>query len=107
LIWINWKGKYPINKIFFNSIEYNDATFSDDIILFSDGIYQLKLSEIQLIRKGKLSGLLSKMKLLKIFFNSRILNSVEIKYKAKASLNKNSLVLSNGWSLFEIVTWEK
>jgi hypothetical protein len=107
LIWINWKGKYPINKIFFNSIEYNDAIFKNDIILFNDGIYQLKFSEIQLIRKSKLSGLFSKMKLLKIFFNHRILNSVEIKYKARTSLNKNSFVLSNGWSLFEIVTWGK
>jgi hypothetical protein len=107
LIWINWKGKYPINKIYFNSIEYNDAIFENDIIIFSDGIYQLKFSEIQLIRKGKLSRLFSKMKLLKIFFNRRILNSVEIKYKAKTSLSKNSIVLSNNWSLFEIVTWGK
>jgi hypothetical protein len=107
LIWINWKGKYPMNKIFFNSIEYNDAIFENDIIIFSDGIYQLKFLEIQLIRKGKLSRLFSKMKLLKIFFNHRILNSVETKYKAKTSLSKNSIVLSSDWSLFEIVTWGK
>jgi hypothetical protein len=93
--------------MFFNGIEYNDAIFENDIIIFSDGIYQLKFSEIQLIRKGKLSRLFSKMKLLKIFFNRRILNSVEIKYKAKTSLSKNSIVLSNNWSLFEIVTWGK
>jgi hypothetical protein len=106
LIWINWKGEYPVNKIFFNGVEYNDAIFTDDIIRFSNGMYQLKFSQIQLIRKGKLSGLLTKMKLLKIFFNNWMLNSMEIKYKAKASLFKNSLVFSNGWSLFEIVTWE-
>jgi hypothetical protein len=107
LIWINWKGKYPVNKIFFNSIEYNDAIFENDIIVFGDGIYQLKFLEIQLIRKGKLSRLFSKMKLLKIFFNRKILNSVEIKYKARTSLSKNSIVLSNDWSLYEIVTWGK
>jgi hypothetical protein len=107
LIWINWKGKYPVNKIFFNSIEYNDAIFENDIIVFGDGIYQLKFLEIQLIRNGKLSRLFSKMKLLKIFFNRKILNSVEIKYKARTSLSKNSIVLSNDWSLYEIVTWGK
>jgi hypothetical protein len=107
LIWINWKGKYPINKIFFNSIEYNDVIFENDIILFNGRMYELKFSEIQLIRKGKLSEIISKMKFLKLFFNHRILNSVEIKYKARTSLNKNSFVLSNGWSLFEIVTWGK
>jgi hypothetical protein len=47
------------------------------------------------------------MKLLKIFLNRRILNTVEIKYKAKTTLSKNSVFLSNGWSLFEIVTWGK
>jgi hypothetical protein len=107
LIWINWKGGYPVNKLFFNDIEYNDAVFENDIIIFGDGIYQLKFSEIQLIRKGRLSGLFSKMKLLKIFLNRRILNTVEIKYKAKTTLSKNSVFLSNGWSLFEIVTWGK
>lgn len=107
LIWISWKGKYPINKIFFNSIEYNDVIFEEDMILFNGRMYELKFSEIQLIRKGTLSELLSKMKFLKLFFNHRFLNSVEIKYKARTSLNKNSLVLSNGWSLFEIAIWGK
>ena len=107
LIWINWEGKYPLNKLFFNGVEYNDATFEKEIIKFSDGTYQLKFSEIQLIRKGRLSELFSKMKFLKIFFNRSILNSVEIKYKARSSLCNNTLVLSNGWSLFEIVTWGK
>jgi hypothetical protein len=107
LIWIYWKGKYSLNKIFINSIEYNDAIFEKDIIIFGDGTYQLKFSEIQLIREGKLSGLFSKMKLLKIFFNRRMLNTDEIKYKAKTTLSKNSAFLSNGWSLFEIVTWGK
>jgi len=69
--------------------------------------HHLKFSEIQLIREGKLSGLFSKMKLLKIFFNRRILDTVEIKYKAKTTLSNNSIFLSNGWSLFEAVTWGK
>lgn len=107
LIWIKWTGKYPVNKIFFNGIEYNDAIFENDTINFCDGAYQLKFSEIHLIRKGKLSKLFLKMKMLKILFDHRILNSLEIKYKSKTSLNKNSIVMSNGWSLFEIVTWGK
>ncbi|MCE5347582.1 MAG: hypothetical protein LLG13_15035 [Bacteroidales bacterium] len=107
LIWINWKGKYPVNKIFFNGVEYNDAIFENDNFVFCNGMYQLKFSEIQIIRKGNLSGLFSKMKLLRIFFNRRFMKTVEIKYKAKTTLNKNSVVLSNDWSLFEIVTWGK
>ena len=107
LIWIYWKGKYPINKILLNGIEHNNAVFKDDFVIFGNGTYELKFSEIQVIRQGKLSGLFSKMKLIKIFFNSTILNTIEIKYKAKTTLIKNSVVLSNEWSLFEIVTWGK
>ncbi len=107
LIWIWWKGKHPINKMLFNDIEYNDAAFENDSVVFGNGTYQLKFSEIQIIRHGKLSGLFSKMKLLRIFFNRRILNTTETKYKAKTTLSKNSIVLSIGWSLFEIVTWGK
>jgi hypothetical protein len=107
LIWIYWKGKYPVNKMFFNNIEYNDAAYKNDFIIFGNGTFQLKFSEIQVIRQGKLSGLFSKMKFLKLLFNHRILNTVEIKYKAKTTLSKNSIALANNWSLFEIVTWGK
>jgi hypothetical protein len=107
LIWIHWKGSYPLNNIFLNGIEYNDAIFENDSVIFNDGIYRLKFSEIQTIRNGRLSGLFSKMKFLKVFFSSRLLKTVEIKYKAKTILSGDTGFLSDGWSLFEIVTWGK
>jgi hypothetical protein len=107
LIWINWKGSYAINKIFLNSFEFNDAIFEKDNIIFGNGIYHLQFSDIHVIRKGKISRLFSKMPHMKIFFNRKILGTVEVKFKAKTILNKNSILLSKGWSLFEIVTWGK
>jgi hypothetical protein len=107
VIWISWQGKVPINKIFYNGIEFNDAVFGNDIIIFGDGAYKLSFSEKRIIRRGKLSGLFSKMAFLKIFFNRRILNTMEIKYKARTSFSKNAVFLSDGWSLFEVVTWGK
>ena len=107
VIWINWLGKYPVNKIFFNGTEFDDAIYEDDNIIFGDGTYHLKFTEISFIRKGKLSGLFLKMKLLKLFLNRRILDTEEIKIKARTNLSKNSVFLSNGWSLYEVVTWGK
>lgn len=107
MIWINWLGEYSLNKIFCNGIEFNDAIFENDIIIFGDGTYQLMFSEIQLVRRGKLSGLFLKMNMLKIFLNRRILNTIEIKYKARTIFTNNTVFLSNGWSLFEVVTWGK
>jgi hypothetical protein len=107
VIWINWKGKFPVNRIFLNGVEYNDATYKDDIISFCDGIYQLRFSEVLIIRKGKLLNLFSGISWLKFLFNRRILETMEIKYKAKTIFSKNSVSLSKGWSLYEIVTWAK
>jgi hypothetical protein len=107
IIWINWVGKYPVNRIFLNGVEYNDAIFKDGIISFSDEIYQLKFSEILTIREGKLLNLFPAISFLKLLFNRRILDTVEIKYKAKTIFSKNGVRLSKGWSLYEIVTWAK
>jgi hypothetical protein len=105
VIWINWKNEHPLNKIFLDGTEYNDAIFEDENVIFDNGKHKLTFSEIRTIRNGKLSGLFSKMKFLKMFFNSRLLDTVETKYKAKTTLTEDSVFLSTGWSLFEIVKW--
>lgn len=107
IIWIHWKGNYPINKIICNGAIYEDAIFEENRILFDNGNYILKFQGTTIIRKGKLSNLLSRMPWLKIIINSRILNTIEIKYKAKTSFSKNNIKIDNGWSLFEIVTFVK
>ena len=107
LIWIYWKGKFTLNKMFFNDREYNDAVFENESVVFDNGTYRLNFSDMQVIRQGKLAGLFSKMKLLRMFINHKILNALEIKYKAKTVFSKNSIDLSTDWSLFEIVTWGK
>jgi hypothetical protein len=107
ITWINWKGDNPLNKIYCNGEEYNDAIFQENSIIFGSGAYVLMFNEITIIRKGRLRNALSNMPWIKIFFNPRILNTMEIKYKAKSTLVFNSEISASGWSLFEIVTWEK
>ena len=43
----------------------------------------------------------------KQYFDCEILNTFEIKYKAKSSFHKDLITIDKGWSLFEIVTWGK
>jgi hypothetical protein len=107
VIWIHWLGDHPVNKIFLNGTEFNDAIFKDDTIIFGDGSWQLKFSDIMPVRKGRLSGIFPKMAFLKLFLNKRIMNTFERKYKARTAFSKDSVLLSNGWSLFEVVTWGK
>lgn len=107
VIWISWKSDHPLNKIFLDGTEYNDAIFESETVVFNNGKHKLTFSEPRTIRNGKLSGLFSKMKYLKIFFNSRLLDTVETKYKAKSVLTGDSALITTGWSLFEIVKWGK
>jgi hypothetical protein len=107
ILWISWKGNHPVNKLYCNSIEYNDSIFDEEKITFGRGTYVLLFNEISIIRKGRLSNVFSKIPLIKIFFNNRILNSIEEKYKAKSVLTINQKISSTGWSLYEIMLWKK
>jgi hypothetical protein len=81
--------------------------FEEGRLIFGEGTYELLFNEISLIRKGKLSNLFSGIPWMKIFFSIHILNSLEIKYKAKSVLTLNQEISSTGWSLYEIVTWKR
>jgi hypothetical protein len=107
ITWIKWKGTYPLNKIFCNGTEYNDAVFEERRIIFGEGIFSLEFMEIKVIRKGRLSEIFSKIWWLKLLYNKSLFNTIEAKYKAKSALTKNLEFKSNGWSLFELVTWGK
>ncbi len=107
ITWINWKGSSPLNKIFCNGVEYNDAIFDKEKIIFGEGAFTMNFERISIIRNGRLSDVLSRMPLLKLISGSRILGSTEIKYKAKSTLSRNSEVVAEGWALYETVIWKK
>jgi hypothetical protein len=106
IIWINWKGDHPLNKLYCNGMEYNDSLFEEERIIYGRGTYILFFNQISVVRKGKLSNLFSGIKWIKIFFNRGILNTIENKYKAKSVLSHNRKILSDGWTLYEIVKWK-
>lgn len=106
IIWLNWKGKYPLNILFCNGIRYEDAFFENESIYFDNRKYFINFNRIFVLRERKLSKILSKMSFLKILFNNRILNTKEIKYKAKTTLYNNLNIISEGWSIYEIVLWK-
>jgi hypothetical protein len=103
--WINISGDFPVNKLFFNGKEYHDAVFGKDLIVFDDGASILKFDINSVIREGKLVNIFSRMSLLRIFFDTRILNAIEIKYKAKSTFSHKDKI-SDGWSLYETVIWK-
>jgi hypothetical protein len=59
IIWINWRGKHQLNKLFINGKEYNDTVFKPDRLTFGNGDYELIFNEISAIKREKLSNLFS------------------------------------------------
>jgi hypothetical protein len=105
--WINWKGPHPLNLLYFNGKEYNDAIVDkDDGISFSDGNIRLVFGKISVVTDGRLSGLFSSAPWMKALFPKRILNVNEVKYKSRTTLLINFELKSIGWSLFENVIWK-
>ena len=107
VVWLKWKGNNPLNRIYCNGEEFNDATLNSDKIVFADGRYKLFFQDISTVRNGKVSDVLSSIPRLKVFFGKRLLNTLEVKYKARSILFSNSEIRAKGWSLYETVLWKK
>ena len=107
IVWINWKGKYPVNQLYLNGKLFEDAVYNQDQINFDHGKFILTFENTTVVREGKLGQILVKMPWLKTLFNNKILKTIEKKYKAKTTFNCISGKIDYGWSLFEIVTWNK
>ncbi len=106
ITWIQWAGENPINKIYFNGEEFNDARHSDESVTFNEGKNKLEFADISVIRHVKFSDHLSKVPWFRVFLNKRILDSVESKYKSKTLFHDASGEVHHGWSIFEVVKWE-
>jgi len=107
IIWIHWKGEKPLNKLFCNGTEYDDAIFLVDRVIFNKGRYVLFFKDISTLRSGIISNILSKPHILKTILNRCILNGNEIKCKAKTTLSRDDEIVAYGWSLYETVTWKR
>ena len=108
VVWIQWTGAYPVNKIFLNGKEFNDAVYSENKIWFNGGRTRIELYKCEIIRQVNLVSHLSKISWLKLLLSAtRILNSVETKYKSAADLITSEGVISSGRCIYENVKWEK
>ncbi len=107
VIWICWKGARPLNLLFLNGHEYSDAEFSDKRIYFGERLFCLSFSEVRVIRKGTLNDLFPGKHFLKYVIGRGIMKSMETKYIAKTCFSRNSIIITNGWSIYEEVIWKR
>jgi len=106
VIWVQWIGKHSINKIFMNGKEFNDAEYFDDKIIFDGCRNRISFSNLVILRQVKLSSHLSKIPYLKLLLSkTRILRSLETKYKSSALLTTSEGESHSGRCIFEKVIW--
>jgi hypothetical protein len=59
------------------------------------------------IRKGTLNDLFPGKHFLKYVIGRGIMKSMETKYIAKTCFSRNSIIITNGWSIYEEVIWKR
>jgi len=105
IVWIQWEGSHPVNKLYFNGALFTDIIYHENEINFNGGKNKLTFVDPTIIRKGKLSGSLDKAPWLKHLFSKRILDTMETKYKSRCTFDTESSGPISGWALYEVVTW--
>lgn len=105
IIWIEWIGKQPLKKVFWNGEQIEDVEIGDNEIYFKKQNAKLIFENPISIKDEKILKIAEKYPFLKLFFKSKFLNSREIKFKSQSTLLSpdNS---EKGDSLYETVLWE-
>ena len=105
IIWIEWIGKQPLKKVFWNGKLIEDVDIRDNEIHFKNQNTKLLFENPISIKDEKLLQIADSYPFLKIFFKNKFLNSREMKFKSQSTLinPENS---ENGFSLYETVLWE-
>ncbi|GIJ94732.1 hypothetical protein CAPN002_19500 [Capnocytophaga stomatis] len=106
IVWIEWQGESPLQKVFWNGKLIEKAIISDAEIYFPKTNAKLKFENPIIIKNETLSNIANKYFFLKPFFNKKFLQSRETKYKSPASLIFNNQ-FEKGFSLYETVLWKK
>lgn len=106
IIWIEWIGKEPLKKVFWNEKPYPEAEISDKGVHFPLQKAYLKFEKPITIKNEKLLSIADKYPFLKLFFSKNFLNSNETKFVSNSSLLTENQT-ETGYSLYEIVLWKK
>lgn len=105
IIWIEWIGKHPLKKVYWNGQEVEDVIITDDGLEFINKQSVLKFGKPTIIKNEQLFSMTKSLPFLRLFFGKKFLKSREIKFKSQSTLIKQNQS-EQGFSLYEKVLWE-
>lgn len=103
IIWIQWKGKHPLNRVWMNGSKIIDAIHSESGFTFDSGSRKIEFLNPIIIRNGMLGTVIQKYPLLKYLFPKNLLRSEELKLKSETLYSSRDEMPVKGWSLYETV----
>lgn len=105
IIWIEWIGKQPLKKVYWNGNLIENVEISDAGIKFHHKKAELIFENPISLKDEKLLKIAEKYPFLKLFFSHKFLQSREMKFKSKTVLiSEEKQEIGN--SLYETVLWE-
>jgi hypothetical protein len=106
LVWIDWRGSYNKQVVYYNGLPVSACTISDhEVRLGADGGV-LSLDTSTILREGALGATaLSVLPNLERLFPARILGIRECKWLSRAVLRRPGQADSVGLAIHEVVEW--
>jgi hypothetical protein len=107
IIWISWEGPYPLNSMWHNGILFTDAIYNKDSVIFNSGKYLLMFNEIHVIRAVSIDSHLLKLPILRKFVDTTFLQTIENKLLSPGTFYNEGNEVSSGWTIHEVVKWNR
>jgi hypothetical protein len=106
LVWIDWRGCYNKQVVYYNGSPVSAHAITDDEIVLADGGAVLSLDTSTTLREGALGAtVLSVLPNLQRLFPARILGVRECKWLSRAVLRRPGQADSVGMAIHEVVEW--
>lgn len=106
IVWIDWKGPVPLQKVFRNGALINADIVDDSMIRSTDGSLLLTLDRSTILRNGTLiNTVLKKMPMVESILPKNVLMTDECKWLSNATLQHQG-VISTGFSIHEAVRFQ-
>jgi hypothetical protein len=106
LVWIDWRGSYNKQVVYYNGSLVSASAISDGEIALADGGAVLKLNTSTTLREGVLGATaLSVLPNIERLFPASILGIHECKWLSRAVLRRHGQPDSVGMAIHEVVEW--
>lgn len=107
LVWVQWCGERPLQKLFYNGREINDFTLDDHALMVHHANIALYFEQVHLLKDAPLADLATRYPFLRLLATRRFWQTHERKYGAQARLVDETGASVQGQALYETVSWAK